>query len=66
MCSETGVSKISVDMSPVTKATEVVDSLQNIINVDSIIGEADGVCFEDVTCLVVGEATSLNMVGVVG
>ena len=45
---------------------EMVDGLYDVIHVDSIISDADGVGLEDVTSLVVGQSTTLHVVRIVG
>ena len=46
-------------------AAEVVDSLHDIIHVNSVVRHADSVCFEDIACLLVRQTTALNMILVV-
>ena len=45
---------------------EVVRRLDNIVNINALVGDADSVGFEDISRLIVGETTSFDMVGVVG
>ena len=45
----------------------MIHSLYDVVHVYRIIaGETDGVCLEDVSCLVVRQSTALDMVRVVG
>ena len=46
-------------------ATEVVGGLNDIVYVDGLIRYADGIGFEDVACLLVGQTAALDVVGVV-
>ena len=43
-------------------APEVIDRLYDIIHMDSLIGDANGVCLEDISCLVTGQSAALDMV----
>ena len=47
-------------------AAKVVDGFHDVVHVDALVSYADGVGFEDVACLVVGQSTAFDMVGVVG
>ncbi len=47
-------------------AAEVICGLHDIIHVDALVRDADGVRFEDVPGLLMGEAASFDMVGIVG
>ena len=45
---------------------EVVDGFHNIIHVHSSIFNPDGVCFEDISSLIMCQAAALDMIGIVG
>ncbi len=45
---------------------EVVSSLNNIIHLNSVVCDADGVSLKDIPCLVVGQTATLDVVGVIG
>ena len=47
-------------------ATEVVGGFHDVVHVDALVRDADGVGFKDIACLLMGQATALDMVGVVG
>ena len=48
------------------ETAEVVSRLNDIIHINSFVSNADGVCLEDIPCLIVGQAATLNVVGVIG
>ena len=43
-------------------AAEVIDRLNYIVNVDCFILKTQGICLEDIACLIVGEFAAFNMV----
>ena len=75
---EAGIHQVTFDMGPVLKATiieafvgiiddkvyttEVVGGFDDIVDIDTLIGDANGVGLEDVARLVMGETTALDMV----
>ena len=46
--------------------TEMVHRFKDVIHVDGIGGDANGVGFIDIACLVVGQLATLDVVGVIG
>ena len=49
----------------IINATEMVDGLHDIIDARIFRGDAQGVGLEDVARLFLGQATALNMIGIV-
>ncbi len=43
-------------------ATEVVCRFDNVINLNRIFGNADGIRFKDISCLFLGKSATLNMI----
>ena len=50
----------------IVNTTEMVHRLHNIIHIDRIVSNANGVSLKDIACLVVGQTATLDMVGVIG
>ena len=44
----------------------MVGGLDHIVNFNRSIRYADGIRLKDLACLIVGEATALNVIGVIG
>ena len=49
----------------VVYAAEVIGSLHDIINLNSFVRDADGVCLKDISGLFMGQTTAFDMVRVV-
>ena len=47
-------------------AAEVVGRFNNIIHLDSLVRDTDSVGFKDIPSLVMGQAATLNMIGIIG
>lgn len=47
-------------------ATEVVGGLDDIVDIDTFICNADSICLEDIPGLLMCQATPLDMIGIIG
>ena len=47
-------------------AAEVVSRFNDIVHLNSVVGDTYGVSLEDISCLVMGQAATLDVVGVIG
>ena len=49
----------------IVDTAEVVNCFNNVVNIDGFIGNANGVRLKDIACLIVRQATTFYMIGVI-
>ena len=48
------------------EGAEMIDCLEDVIHIKGILRDTDGIRLEDIARLLVGQATSLDVVGIIG
>ena len=50
----------------VVYATEMINCLNNVIHIDGLISHPDGICLKDISCLIMSQTATFDMVRIVG